>query len=43
MVTYEDKKWRVQRNDAYTNLMVDLKKINKVAVQSRTAKGRRID
>ncbi|HKK79930.1 MAG TPA: hypothetical protein VJ933_09890 [Phaeodactylibacter sp.] len=43
VVTYEGKKWRVQRNDAYTNLMVDLKKINKVAVQSRTAKGRRVD
>lgn len=43
IVSYEGKKWRVERNDAYANLMVDLKKINKVAVQSRTAKGRRID
>jgi hypothetical protein len=43
IITYEGKKWRVTRNDAYANLMVDLKKIQKVAVESRTARGRRIN
>ena len=43
MVTYEEKKWQVDNNSAYASLLVDLKKVNKVSVDSRTAPGRRID
>jgi hypothetical protein len=43
IVSYEGKKWRVDGNSAYASLMVDLKKINKVDVNSRRASGRRID
>jgi len=43
IVTYEGKKWRVDNSSAYASLMVDLKKINKVTVNSRRASGRRVD
>ncbi|MCO6491665.1 MAG: hypothetical protein J5I98_24830 [Phaeodactylibacter sp.] len=43
MVTYEGKKWRVDDRSAYASLLVDLKKVNRVSVDSRTATGRRID
>ena len=43
MVTYEGKKWRVDNRSAYASLLVDLKKVNRVSVDSRTATGRRID
>ena len=43
MVTYEGKKWQVDNNSAYASLLVDLKKVNKVSVDARTAPGRRID
>ncbi len=43
IVTYEGKKWRVAREDAYANLLVDLDKVKRVAVKSRTAGGRRVD
>lgn len=42
-VTYEGKKWRVDNRSAYASLLVDLKKMNKVSVDSRTAGGRRVD
>ena len=43
IVTYGGKKWRVDRDDSYATLMVDLEKANSVAVRSRTAQGRTID
>lgn len=43
VVTYEGKKWRVDNRSAYASLLVDLKKVNRVSVDSRTATGRRID
>ncbi len=42
-VTYDDKKWRVSSDDAYAALLVDLRKISKVDVNSRVAKGRKVD
>jgi hypothetical protein len=42
-VTYDGRKYYVDGNDAYASLMVDLKKIRRVSVNSRIAKGRRID
>jgi len=42
MVTYEEKKYRVNSRSAYATLMVDLKKVRKVSTSSRTAKGRRV-
>ena len=41
-VKYDDKTWRVSADDAIANLMVDLKKIRKVTVNSRTAGGRKV-
>ena len=43
VVTYEGKKWRVENESAYAGLLVDLKKVNRVSVDSRRATGRRID
>ena len=43
IVTFEGKKWRVENESAYAALMVDLKKINKVSVDSRRATGRKVD
>ncbi|MCB0546983.1 MAG: hypothetical protein KDD19_05300 [Phaeodactylibacter sp.] len=43
MVTYEGKKWNVDNRSAYASLLVDLKKVNKISVESRTARGRRVD
>lgn len=42
-VTYEGKKFDVSGASAIASLMVDLKKVRKVAVKSRTAGGRRIN
>lgn len=42
-VKYDDKTWRVDANDAIANLLVDLKKVRKTSVSSRTAGGRKID
>lgn len=42
-VKYDDKTWRVDADDAIANLLVDLKKIRKTTVSSRTAGGRKID
>ncbi len=42
-VTYNGKKYSVDASSAYSALMVDLKKIWKTSVSSRTAKGRKID
>ena len=42
-VTYEGRKYSVDGRSAIASLMVDMKKIRKVAVKSRTAGGRRID
>jgi hypothetical protein len=42
-VTYDDKKWRVSSDDAYAALLVDLRKISKVDVNSRVAKGRKVN
>lgn len=41
-VTYDGRKWDVDAGSAYSSLMVDLKKIRKVSVNSRTARGRKI-
>lgn len=42
-VTYEGKKYRVDNESAYAGLLVDLKKINQSAVNSRTAAGRKVN
>jgi len=42
-VTYDGKKWSVTSDDAYATLLVDMRKIDKVSVNSRVAKGRPID
>jgi hypothetical protein len=41
-VTYDNKTWRVSSDNAYAALLVDLRKINKVDVNSRVAKGRKV-
>lgn len=41
-VTYEGQKYNVSSRSAYASLMVDLKKIRKTTVSSRTAKGRKV-
>lgn len=41
-VNYDGKKWKVDSDDAYAALLVDMRKITKTDVNSRTAKGRRI-
>ncbi|MEM9887508.1 MAG: hypothetical protein AAF849_16550 [Bacteroidota bacterium] len=43
MVTYGGKRYRVENEDAYATIMVDLKKVRKVAVKSRTADGRKVN
>ncbi|MEN0002927.1 MAG: hypothetical protein AAF798_02240 [Bacteroidota bacterium] len=43
IVTYEEKKYRVDSQSAFSTLMVDLEKIRKVDVNSRRAEGRRVD
>ena len=42
-VTYDGRKWSVNSGSAFSSLMVDLKKINKVENSSRTAGGRRVN
>ena len=42
-VSYDGKSFYTPSESAYAALMVDLKKIRKVSVKSRTAKGRKID
>jgi hypothetical protein len=42
-VQYDDKTWRVSADDAVSSLLVDLKKVRKVSVSSRTAGGRKVD
>ena len=42
-VRYDGKSYYTPSESAYAALMVDLKKIRKVQVKSRTAKGRKID
>ena len=42
MVTYGGQKFRVERNDAFAGLLVNLKKIQKTERQSRTARGRTV-
>lgn len=41
-VTYDNKTWSVSSDNAYAALLVDLRKINKVDVNSRVAKGRKV-
>lgn len=41
-VNYDGKKWRISSEDAFAALLVDMKKVNKVDVSSRTAKGRKV-
>ncbi|MEM0994546.1 MAG: hypothetical protein AAGI49_16040, partial [Bacteroidota bacterium] len=43
MVTYGGKRYRVDSDDAYATLMVDLRKVRKVSVKSRTAGGRKVN
>lgn len=42
-VTYDGRQYSVDANDALASLMVDLKKVRKVSVRSRVARGRTID
>lgn len=42
VVTYGAKKWKVDAGSAWSGLMVDLKKVHKVSVQSNKAKGRTV-
>ncbi len=42
-VTYDGRKFDVAVNDAFAGLMVDLKKFNKLSMESRTAGGRKIN
>lgn len=42
-VTYNGRRYRIDDSDAYATLMVDLKKVRQMKVQSSTASGRRID
>jgi hypothetical protein len=42
-VTYSGKKWKVSSEAAYAALLVDLRKISKVDVNSRVAKGRKVN
>jgi len=43
LVTYGGKRYRIGSDNAYATLMVDLKKVRRVSVKSRTADGRRIN
>jgi hypothetical protein len=42
-VSYDGKTWRVSSDEAFAALLVDLRKMNKVSVSSRTAKGRKVN
>jgi len=42
-VSYDGRKFDVASEDAFAGLMVDLKKFNKLSVESRTAGGRKIN
>jgi hypothetical protein len=42
-VTYEGRRFDVGSSSAYAALMVDLKKIRKISVKSRTARGRKVN
>ena len=42
-VTYEGRKFEVDGSSAFASLMVDLKKIRKISVKSRTARGRKVN
>ncbi len=42
-VTYDGRLWRVGSESAYASLMVNLKKVRKINVDSRTATGRTVD
>lgn len=41
-VTYEGKKYRVDASSAYASILIDLKRINRSSVNSRTARGRKV-
>ncbi|HMQ47408.1 MAG TPA: hypothetical protein PKA00_08735 [Saprospiraceae bacterium] len=41
-VTYEGKKYQVDASSAYASILVDLKRINRSSVNSRTARGRKV-
>lgn len=41
-VTYDNKTWTVSSDNSFAALLVDLRKINKVDVNSRVAKGRKV-
>ncbi|NUO00978.1 MAG: hypothetical protein HUU01_10230 [Saprospiraceae bacterium] len=42
-VTYDGRKFDVDADDAFATLMLDMKKFNKLSVESRTAGGRKIN
>jgi hypothetical protein len=42
-VTYDNKTWRVSSEAAFAALLVDLRKISRVDVNSRVAKGRKVN
>lgn len=41
-VSYEGRKFQVDASNAFASLMVDLKKIRKISINSRTARGRKV-
>lgn len=41
-VTYDNKTWKVSSDNAYSALLVDLRKMSKVDVNSRVVKGRKV-
>lgn len=41
-VTYGAKKWNVEVSSAWSTLMVDLKKVNRISVNKETATGRKV-
>lgn len=42
-ITYDGKTWQVSSEEAYAALLVDLRKVEKVDVNSRVAKGRKVN
>lgn len=42
-VTYAGKKWTVNSNDAFTSLMVDMKRLKEVDINSRVVSGRTVN
>lgn len=43
VVTYDGRRFNVGSSSAYASLMVDLKKVRKISVKSRTVRGRKVE